>query len=165
MSGPIGPVERILVYIDGTEESLTAAQYAILLSRSSGAALYGTFIVNTHALNDLLKSHIFVESEQMEYQRDLEADAGKYLHHFETMATSKGIEVQTLQESGVVHVKLKEMIREYDIDLLVVGEISRIRSRRDEFLNETERAMRSAPCSVLVVKDDDRVWDLFEHVR
>jgi nucleotide-binding universal stress UspA family protein len=160
-----GPIERILVYIDGTEESLTAAQYAIMLSKAVGAMLYGTFIVNTHALNDLLKSHIFVESEQVEYQRDLEEDAGKYLNHFETMAASKGISVQILQESGIVHVKLKEMIREYDIDMLVVGELSRIRSRRDEFLNETERAMRNAPCSVLVVKDEDRVWDLFEHGR
>jgi nucleotide-binding universal stress UspA family protein len=158
-----GPIERILVYIDGTEESLTAAQYAILLSKATGAKLYGTFIVNTHALNDLLKSHIFVESEQMEYQRDLEQDAGKYLHHFETMAASKGVAAETLRENGSVHVKLKEMVREYEIDLLVVGELSRIRSRRDEFLNESERALRTVPCSVLVVKDTDRVWELFEN--
>lgn len=157
-----GPIKRILVYIDGTEESMTAAQYAILLSKAVGAELYGTFIVNTHALNDLLKSHIFVESEQMEYQRDLEADAGKYLQHFADIAEEKGVEAETIQESGMVHIKIKEMIRELDIDLLVIGELSRIRSRRDEFLNESERAMRNAPCSVLVVKDDDRVWDLFE---
>jgi len=104
-----------------------------------------------------------VESEQMEYQRDLEQDAGKYLHHFETMAASKGVAAETLRENGSVHVKLKEMVREYEIDLLVVGELSRIRSRRDEFLNESERALRTVPCSVLVVKDTDRVWDLFEN--
>lgn len=156
------PIERILVYIDGTEESLTAAQYAVLLSRSTGARLYGTFIVNTQALNDLLKSHIFVESEQLEYQRDLEQDAGKYLSHFEGMAASKGVEAETIRANGSVHVKLKEMVRELDIDLLVVGELSRIRSRRDEFLNESERALRTVPCTVLVVKDSDRVWDLFE---
>jgi nucleotide-binding universal stress UspA family protein len=157
-----GPIENILVYIDGTEESLTASQYAVLLSKRLGAALFGTFVVNTHALNDLLKSHIFVESEQREYQRDLEGDADKYLRHFESMAASKGVDVQTFKKSGIVHVMLKELIREHDIDLLVIGEISRIRSRRDELLNETERAMRNVPCSVLMVKDEDRVWDLFE---
>lgn len=157
-----GPIKRILVYIDGTEESQTAAQYAILLSKAVGAKLFGTFIVNTHALNDLLKSHIFIESEQMEYQRDLEADADKYLHHFSTIAAEKGVAVETLKLSGVVHSMLKELVKNNDIDLLVIGELSRIRSRRDEFLNETERAMRNVSCSVLIVKDEDRVWDLFE---
>ena len=157
-----GPIERILIYIDGSEESLTAAQYAILLSKAVGAKLYATFIVNTHALNDLLKSNIFVESEQMEYQRDLEQDAKKYLQHFVTMAAEKKVEVETIHENGIVHVKIKEIIREFDIDLLIVGELSRIRSRRDEFLHEGERAMRTVRCSVLIVKDTDRVWDLFE---
>ncbi|MGM0431391.1 MAG: universal stress protein [Spirochaetota bacterium] len=157
-----GPIERILVYIDGTEESLTASQYAILLSRRLECSLYGAFVINTHALNDLLKSHIFIESEQMEYQRDLEGDADKYLRHFETIALSKGVHPHVIKKSGIVNVILKEIVKAHDIDLLVIGELSRIRSRRDEFLNETERAMRSVPCSVLMVKDEDRVWDLFE---
>jgi nucleotide-binding universal stress UspA family protein len=48
------------------------------------------------------------------------------------------------------------------VDLLVIGELSRIRSRRDEFYDETERAMRSVPCSVLIVKDEDAVYDMYE---
>jgi hypothetical protein len=40
--------------------------------------------------------------------------------------------------------------------------LSRIRSRRDEFYDETERAMRTVACSVLIVKDEDRVWEMFE---
>ncbi|HEX42671.1 MAG TPA: universal stress protein, partial [Phycisphaerales bacterium] len=34
--------------------------------------------------------------------------------------------------------------------------------RRDEFYDEAERAMRSAACSVLIVKDADRVWEMYE---
>jgi len=155
-------VERVLVYLDGSEESINAAQYAVCLCRSLGAKLYGTFIVNTHALNDLVKSHIFIESEQLEYQRDLEADAEKYLRHFEKMAQTKRVEVETFKESGLVHVKIKEMVKELNIDLLVIGELSRIRSRRDEFYNESERAMRNVSCSVLIVKDEERVFDIYE---
>ena len=51
---------------------------------------------------------------------------------------------------------------EEEIDLLVIGELSRIRSRRDEFYDESERAMRTAGCSVLIVKDEDRVWEMYE---
>jgi nucleotide-binding universal stress UspA family protein len=53
-------------------------------------------------------------------------------------------------------------VKDDEIDLLIIGELSHIRSRRDEFYDETERAMREVPCSVLIVKDEDRVWELFD---
>lgn len=158
-------IERVLVYLDGSEESINAAQYAIALSRTLHAKLYGTFVVNTHALNDLVKSHIFIEAEQREYQHDLEEDADKYLRHFEKLASKKNVSAETIKESGLVHVKIKEIIKEFDIDLLVIGELSRIRSRRDEFYNESERAMRNVPCSVLIVKDGERVDGVYDELE
>ena len=106
------PIKKIMVYVDGTEQSVTAAQYAICLASFSGAELIAYYVINTRAVEDLLKA---VDS--------IEAD---------------------------------------DVDLLVIGELSRIRSRRDEFFDETERAMRAVPCSVLIVKDEDRVWEMYE---
>ena len=52
-----------------------------------------------------------------------------------------------------------------DVDLLVVGELSRIRSRRDEFYDEAERAMRNVSCSVLIVKDEDKVWEMYQSLK
>jgi len=40
--------------------------------------------------------------------------------------------------------------------------VSDIRSRRDELASETDRMMRTAPCPVLVVREDDDIWDEFE---
>jgi nucleotide-binding universal stress UspA family protein len=157
-----GPIKKVMVYIDGTEQSLAAAQYAICLCRSTGAELTALYIVNTRALSDLLKAHIFLKEEQEEYRHDLEADAEKYLNHVRNMARQKGLVIETIHTSGTVHQEIKAKISELDIDLLVLGELSRIRSRRDELYNETERAMRNVPCSVLIVKDEDRVWDMFE---
>ena len=48
--------------------------------------------------------------------------------------------------------------------MLVLGGIANIRSRRDEFYNETDRAMRSVTCPVLVIKDEEQAWDIFESV-
>ncbi|MDA3898984.1 MAG: universal stress protein [Spirochaetes bacterium] len=158
-------IERVLVYLDGSEESIIAAQYAVSLCRTLNSQLYGTFIVNTHALNDLVKSRIFIESEQKEYQRDLEEDADKYLRNFEEIAVDKGVAPECIKESGLVHIKLKEMVRSFNIDLLVIGELSRIRSRRDEFYNESERAMRNVPCSVLIVKDEERTENIYESME
>ena len=159
-----GPIKKVMVYIDGTEECVTAAQYAICLCRTLRAELTAFFVVNTRALTDLLKARIFLKAEQEEYRRDLESDADKYLNHVRNMARQKGLVIKTVSASGTVHQEIKNKIIELDIDLLVLGELSRIRSRRDEFHNETERAMRNVPCSVLIVKDEDRVWEMFEQL-
>ncbi len=157
-----GPLKKIMVYIDGTEQSITAAEYAICLSRTANAQLIAIYVVNTRALRDLVKSRIFLEAEQAEYQQDLEADADRYLNHVRQLAREKGVAIETLKTSGTVHTEIKNKINEMEIDLLILGELSTIRSRRDEFYNESERAMRSAPCSVLIVKDEDRVWEMYE---
>ncbi len=156
-----GPIQRILVNIDGSEESLVACEYGILLARSVHAQLLGAYVVNTRALSDLRKTHIFLAAEEAEYARDIEEDANRYLGHAARTAASKGIEIETIKTSGSVHQELLRVIEEKDIDLLIIGELAHVRSRLDEFYNESERLMRSAPCSVLIVKDEDRVDDLF----
>jgi nucleotide-binding universal stress UspA family protein len=156
------PIGKILVFIDGTEQSIVAAQYALCLSRFTGSALTAFYVINTKALDDLLKARIFLKEEQMEYERDLEEDAQRYLRHVQELAGGKGMIVETRSAMGNPAQEIVKLVRDEHYDLVVIGELSRIRSRRDEFFDETERAMRAVPCSVLIVKNEDRVWELFE---
>jgi nucleotide-binding universal stress UspA family protein len=156
------PIKKMLVYIDGTEQSITAAQYALYLSKFTGARLTAFYVVNTKALDDLLKSRIFLKEEQVEYEHDLEEDAQRYLNHVKELARGKGIALETRSAMGNPSQELVKLVREEGFDLLVIGELSHMRSRRDEFFDQTERAMRAVACSVLIVKNDDFVWELFE---
>ena len=115
-----GPIRRIMVYIDGSEQSVTAAQYAIVLSRALSAELFSLYVINTRALNDLVKARIFLQAEQEEY-------------HIRELARQKGLAIETIKTSGTVHTEIKKQVLEHSIDLLVLGELSHIRSRRDEF--------------------------------
>jgi len=160
-----GPIKKIMVYIDGTEESITAGQYAICLSKSTGAELSALYVINTRALNELLRARIFIKSEQEEYKKDLEEDADRYLNHIKTLADGKSIEVNLVKSSGNVIAEIKKFIKEQNIDLFVIGELSRIQSRLDELHNVVERAMRSVACSVLIVKDEERVEALYESLK
>jgi nucleotide-binding universal stress UspA family protein len=157
-----GPIQNILVYVDGSEESVTAAEYAVCLAKSTGAKLSAVYVVNTRALNDLVKSRIFIASEEQEYQEDLENDAQKYLDHVKELAHKKGQAVELYQKNGAINSEIKHLVEDLDVDLLIIGELSKIQSRRDEFYNDVERAMRSVPCSVLIAKDEDLVWSLYE---
>lgn len=154
-------IERILVYVDGSEESLSASEYAILLARRLDARLGACYVINTRALQDLVRSRIFLEAEEREYSHDLESDADRYLNHVERSAEQKGVAVESFRRRGNVHQELLKVVEEEEIDLLVIGELAHVRSRRDEFYDESERAMRSARCSVLIVKDAERVDELF----
>jgi nucleotide-binding universal stress UspA family protein len=154
--------KKILVYIDGTEQSITAAQYAICLASFYQADLTALYVINTRAMEDLLKARIFLKDEQEEYEHDMEADAERYLNYVNELAVKKGISLVPKSSRGSVHKEVTDLVKDEDIDLLVIGELSRIRSRRDEFYDEAERAMRTVPCSVLVVKDEDKVWNMYE---
>ena len=156
------PVRKIMVYVDGTEQSITAAQYAICLASFSGAELIAHYVINTRAMEDLLRARIFLKDEQEDYEHDMESDAERYLNHVNELAVKKGLSIIARRSKGNVHKEIVNAIKEEDIDLLVIGELSRIRSRRDEFYDEAERAMRTVPCSVLIVKDEDRVWEMYE---
>jgi nucleotide-binding universal stress UspA family protein len=151
-----------MVHIDGTEQSVTAAQYAICLASFSGAELIAQYVVNTRAMEDLLKARIFLTDEEVEYEHDMEADAQRYLNYVGELGAKKGVTVVKKHSRGSVHKEIVDAINAEGVDLLVIGELSRISSRRDEFYDEAERAMRTAPCSVLIVKDEDRVWEMFE---
>jgi len=156
------PIQRIMVYVDGSEQSVTAAQYANCLASSSGAELIACYIVNTTAVEELFRARIFLQDEQVEYQHDMETDAERYLNYVGELAAQKGVAVIKKSGRGSVHKEIVDVVKECQVDLLVIGELSRIRSRRDEFYDETERAMRVVPCSVLIVKDEDRVYEMYE---
>jgi nucleotide-binding universal stress UspA family protein len=156
------PFKHMLVYLDGSEDSVTAAMAAIALAKRLDASLTAMYVVNTRALQDLVKARIFLDIEEQEYRRDIEGDAQRYLHHVERLGRQKGVPVIPVQTSGTVHTEVRSYLQEHHIDLLVLGGISEIHSRRDELLSETDRMMRTAPCPVLVVRDNDTVWDMFE---
>jgi len=156
------PIRKIMVYIDGTEQSITAAQYAICLASSSHAQLIANYVVNTRAMEDLLRARIFLKDEQVEYEHDMETDAERYLNHVNELALQKGVTIVKKQSKGSVYKEIVKAVVEDEVDLLVIGELSRIRSRRDEFYDEAERAMRNVSCSVLIVKDEDRVWEMYQ---
>jgi len=160
-----GPVKKIMVYVDGTEKSVIAAQYGICLAKVTGAEFHAIYVVNTRALNDLVSAKIFLKEEEEEYKKDLDSDADKYLNHVRFLAAEKGITAKTLKLSGSINVEIKNFVKENEIDLFILGELSKIQSRRDELYNEAERAMRSVNCSVLIVKDDERVLELYNKLK
>ena len=80
------PIQKILLYVDGTEECISAGQYAIALAHRLNAELIAIYCVNVSLLEELVKARIFVKIEEMDYQQDLEQDGKRYLNYIAEMA-------------------------------------------------------------------------------
>lgn len=158
------PFKDILVYLDGTEESMNAAMSAIILAKQNNSRLHALYVVNTKALSDLVKARIFIDAERVDYLKDLANDARRHLRHMEKLSQSKGIEVILSSIEGSPNTEVVNYIKHNDIDLLVLGPVTTIRSRRDELLSENDRMLRTSPCPVLLVRDDDEIWQEFEEM-
>ena len=158
------PFSNVLVYLDGSEGSLSAAMYAVLMAKATGARLHALYCVNTKALGDLVKARIFVSQEKAEYLEDLNKDARRHVRHVEKLASARSLEVETRIVEGSPSAEVNRYVKECGLDLLVIGSVNMIRSRREELVSETDRMLRSVSCPVLVARDDDRIWRLFEEV-
>lgn len=156
------PFSKILVYLDGSEGSISALMYSIMLAKSSGAELHTVYVVNTKALGDLVKSRIFINEEQNEYLKDLKEDAKRHIKHALKLSASKDIDIETAILEGSPHNEITSYIKSNGIDLLIIGSVNVIRSRREELLSENDRMLRTSDCPVLVVKDNDQIWNDFE---
>lgn len=156
------PFLDMLVYLDGSEGSMSALMYSIMLAKNTGARLHAVYVVNSKALGDLVLSHIFIDEEKSEYLQDLKKDAERHLRHARKLALQKGVEIETCELEGAPHSEVMKYIKERHIDLLVLGPVNMIRSRREELTSENDRMLRTCPCPVLVVKDSDDIWTMFE---
>jgi len=152
----------ILVYIDGSDTCITAAQYAIFLSKCVGRPLAAVYVVDTKVLADLVKARIFVKEEAFDYEYDLEQDAKRYLNYVEQLARAKGVACDTHIISGEANVEVLKKAEELDAEILVLNELERRLSRRESHLDEKERILRRAKCTVVIAKDEDRVARLYE---
>jgi len=155
-------VSKILVYIDGTETSIAAAEYAVVLAKLHAAPLYAAYVVDTKVLDDLMRARIFIKEEAADYEYDLEEDGKRYLNHARQLGRAKGIELTPILLKGEPSREIVKQLEALDIDLLVLNEIEEFTSRRETFLDAKEQMLRRAKCQILVVKDEDRARALYE---
>ena len=80
------------------------------------------------------------------------------------MAESKGVEFEGLLLRGTVHTEVAGKVREIGADMLVMGELKELMSRKEIYHEEGERIFRDAGCPVVVVKNPAMVEQLYREL-
>ena len=101
------PARRcVLVYIDGSDTCITAAQYGIYLAKRLAMPLSAVYVVDTKVLADLVKARIFVKTEAADYEYDIRQDGKRYLSYVAQLARAKGLDCDTEILTGEVNLEV-----------------------------------------------------------
>jgi nucleotide-binding universal stress UspA family protein len=146
-------ISNIVTVITGSDASILAAKYAIVMSKTYRCRLTAVYVVDTATIRQLTLSKIFIQEESQEYEKSLEANGERYLSFVEELARAKGVKIEREIRKGAVYTEILTVADEKKADLIVLGGWEKERSARDIISHAHREIMVSAKCSVLLAKE------------
>ncbi|MCM1322177.1 MAG: universal stress protein [Bacteroides sp.] len=155
--------QQLLVVVNGTEASVRAVKYGILLAKTYRCRLHAVYIVDTATLSQLTLGKFFVEDESREYEESLSADGSRYLRYVKDLAKEKSVAVETEMRRGAVWSEVLAAADEKKADVILLGGVDYAgESSRNVLSSSYREILQNARCSVLVVREKniDRLFKL-----
>lgn len=143
---------NILVVVNGSQTSIQAAQYGILMARLYRCDMKAIYVVDTATLKELTISKFFVAEESLDYENSLTEDGKRYLSYVENLAKSKGIKIETELRKGSVWSEVVAYAEDSKTDLILLGEHQN-NQNKDVVTSAYRDIISHANCSVLVVRE------------
>jgi nucleotide-binding universal stress UspA family protein len=139
-------ISKILVAVDGSDESMYAADLATSLSKEHNAELYALHVI--HADIDLFGPH-----ETSEFITSMKNEGEKYLNKVKLKANQKNIQIKTeIISSMNISGGILDYAEENNIDLIVIGTRGRSGFKKLLLGSVASHVITYAHCPVLVVK-------------
>ena len=114
-------LQKILVAVNGSEDSIRAAMYGILLAKQYKCGLKAVYVVDTATLKQLTLSKFFVADESASYEENLTADGQRYLSYVADLAKSKGVKIETELLRGAVWSSVLTASDDFDASVILLG--------------------------------------------
>jgi len=157
-------MKSIIVPLAGGPSSIITAKYAIYLAKLLQVKLIAIYVIDEKAIQDLLKSKVFVEIEAREYEIDMEQQSRLFMQRIKSLAENKKVEFDSIVLKGEVHTEIANKARELGADLLVMGDLKEVLSWKEALYSEGERIFRESPCPVLTVKNPQEAERLYKEL-
>jgi nucleotide-binding universal stress UspA family protein len=144
-------VEKILVPTDFSKFSDTALQEALEIAETLNSKIYLLHVIPAEAGFSLTET--FDEETQKKVRETLQQKTeAAFKEQMKKFPLSKKIEIITKVTKGVAYREILEFQKEIDADVIVIARHGR--SAFEEFLfgSTSEKIVRRANCSVLLVK-------------
>jgi len=153
---------NILVAITGSDASILAAKYAIVMAKTYKSRFSAVYVVDTATTRQLMLSKIFIQEESQEYEASLQANGERYLSFVDELAHAKGVKVEREIRRGAVYTEILAAAEEKQADLIILGGWEKDRSPKDIFSHSYREIMLNAKCSVIYVKEPS-IEQIYKH--
>ncbi len=158
--------QNIIVAVNGSEQSIHAAMYAILMAKLYKSHVKVVYVVDTATLKKLTLSKFFVSEESASYERNLSEDGYRYLTYVADLAKSKGIQIETELRKGAVWSEIITAADDFKAGLILLGGKPTALEmdgniKHDATSMANSEIIGSAHCSVLVVREP-KIEQLFK---
>lgn len=141
-------IDRILVPTDGSEPSVAATEYAVIMAKTFGAKVKA----------------IFVDTglEKLEYPEEVMSEdiyegvhaSIKGLVIAKTMCERNGVECEVEVAQGGVARRIVATAQDWDADMIVVGDTGRTGLKRIALGSVAETVVKASPIPVMVIKSE-----------
>jgi len=146
-------ISDIIVAITGTEASILAAKYAIVMTKYYNCKLHVVYVVDTATIKMLTLSKIFLQEEGIEYEKNLENNGNRYLTFVEELAKEKDVKIERILRKGAIYSEVLKVADEKNADLILLGGWEKDTKTSDIIGHSHREIMANAKCSVLLVKE------------
>jgi nucleotide-binding universal stress UspA family protein len=153
---------NILVPITGSDASILAAKYAIVMAKANRSRFSAVYVVDTATTRQLMLSKIFIQEESQEYEASLQANGERYLAFVDELAHAKGVKVEREIRRGAVYTEVLAAAEEKQVDLIILGGWEKDRNPTDIFSHTYREIMVNAKCSVIYVKEPN-IEQIYKH--
>ena len=151
MSKPL--FSNIVVAVSGSDASISAAKYAIVMAKTYRCRLSAVYVVDTATIRQLTLSKIFIQEESQEYEKSLEINGDRYLSFVNELAAAKGIKLERELRRGAIYTEILAVADEKKADLIILGGWEKDRGTREIFSHAHREIMINAKCSVILAKE------------
>lgn len=153
-------LQKVLVAVNGSEHSIHAAMYGILLAKQLRCEIKAVYVVDTATLRQLTLSKFFIAEESASYETNMEADGRRYLAYVEELAKSKDVKLQTELLKGAVWSEVLKASDDFDASVILLGGKPHSNSTTEIIKHDMASATNveiigSSGRNVLVVKQAD----------
>ncbi|MDR0300778.1 MAG: universal stress protein [Treponema sp.] len=156
-------ISNIVIAVTGTDASILAAKYAIVMAKTYNCKLSAVYVVDTTTIKQLMLSRIFLQEEGTEYEKSLEANGVRYLTFVEDLANAKGVKVERIMRKGTIYTEILTVADEKKADLILLGGWERDTQTKDIIGHSHREIMANAKCSVVLVKEPE-IDQIYKHL-
>ena len=155
-------INNIVSVVTGSDASIFAAKYAIVLAKTYHCKLTVVYVLDTATIRQLALSKIFTQEEAAEYEKSLENNGNRYLAFVDELAHAKGVKVEKIMRRGAIYTEVLHVADEKKADIILLGGWEKETKTRDIIGHSYREIMANAKCSVMLVKEP-KIDQIYKH--